>query len=261
MKQTLCTRHVFHLTTILCLVSSLILHLPLRAQSPAKSGAGEARANQANESLAVPDDAEYFENLYRNFQKTYRLGPGDELSVRVAGQPDYSLEKARVSPVGAISHALLGDITVAGLTVEQLTKKLTTEFSEYLINPKVSVSLLEAHSAKVAVIGEVPRPGILVLDGPMTVFDAISASGGFLDTSKKSNVSLIRQTRSGRVQTLTVNLDRILKGKADVEENLPLQPGDTVIVHGNSRKALAAISTVAGFSSFLAFLGVFRGGK
>lgn len=261
MKQTLCTRRLFHLTVIFCLVSHLILPLPLHAQTPPKPGTGETKTNQTHESPGLSDDAEYFENLYRNFQKTYRLGPGDELSVRVAGQPDYSIEKARVSPVGAISHSLLGDITVAGLTVEQLTKKLTTELSEYLINPKVSVSLLEAHSAKVAIIGEVPRPGILVLDGPMTVFDAIAASGGFLDTSKKSNVSLIRQTRTGKMQTLTVNIDRILKGKADVEENLPLQPGDTVIVHGNSRKALAAISTVAGFSSFLAFLGVFRGGK
>jgi polysaccharide export outer membrane protein len=222
------------------------------APGPAKARA-EAAASPAQGAPAPVDD-QYFEAVYRNFYKTYRLGPDDEIAIRVMGQPDYSIEKGRISPLGRIYHPLVGDLDVAGLTIDQLTQKLTTDFSEYLINPKVSVSLLEAKSAKVAVLGEVVNPGIVVMTEPMTVLDAISASGGFADTGSRSNVTLLRQTGHGRWRSLRVNVKHILEGKADAEENLALQAGDTVIVHGNAKKKLATITSVAGFASFLSFL-------
>src|SRR5437016_1382418 len=113
--------------------------------------------------LTVDEPSKYFEEIYRDFYDNYRMGPGDEIAVRVVGQPDYSLERVKISPVGQIYHPLVGDIDVSGLTRDQLSRKLTSGFNEYLISPKVSVALLTAQSAKIGVLGEVVRPGIVVM--------------------------------------------------------------------------------------------------
>src|SRR5207249_3364284 len=106
--------------------------------------------------------------------------------------------------------------------------------SEYIINPRVSVELLETKSAKIGVLGEVLRPGIVVMSGPMTVLDAIKSAGGVADTGRKSNISLLRQTGHGW-QQMTIDVGRILKGKAGAEDDLQLRPGDTLVVHGNAK--------------------------
>ncbi len=216
------------------------------------------RAGPATQDIPDNDDSKAYELLYENFHRTYRLGPGDELAVRVRLQPDYSIEKTKVSPDGRLFHPLTGDLAVGGLTVDQLTKRLAQDLAEYIRDPEVSVHLLEAKSAKIGVLGEVARPGVLVMGEPMTVLDAITQSGGFARTGKSSKVTLVRQARTGRLQHLTVNIKRILAGQADVEENLPLQPGDTVIVHGNFLKKIEYITATMGFTQFLTFLTLAR---
>jgi polysaccharide biosynthesis/export protein len=215
--------------------------------------------NPTNQDATIgTEESKAYEMLYESFHRTYRLGPGDELAVRVRLQPDYSIEKTKVSPDGRLFHPLTGDLAVGGLTVDQLTKRLTQDLAKYIRNPEVSVHLLEAKSAKVGVLGEVGRPGILIMSEPMTVLDAITQSGGFARTGKSNKVTLVRQARTGRMQLLSVNIKRILAGQADVEENLPLQPGDTVIVHGNFLKKLEYVTASLGFTQFLAFLTLAR---
>jgi polysaccharide export outer membrane protein len=200
------------------------------------------------------DHDQFFNGIYREFYDTYRLGPADEIAIRVTGQPDYTLERVKVSPTGSVYHPLLGDVEVAGMTVPRLTELLTRDLSEYLINPKVSVALIEANSAKIGVLGDVVHPGILIMNKPMNVLEAISASGGVADTGDKSGVVVLRQLRDGRGQTFKVNVKRILEGKAGPEENVPLQAGDTVIVNGNTKKKVSYILSLAGFGSFLSFI-------
>jgi polysaccharide export outer membrane protein len=200
------------------------------------------------------NDDEFFRDIYREFYDTYRLGPADEIAIRVTGQPDYTLERVKVSPTGSAYHPLLGDLEVAGMTIPQLINRLTKDLSEYLINPKVSVALLEANSAKIGMLGDIARPGILVMNRPMNLLEAIVASGGITDTGSKSNVTVLRQTPDGRAKTLKVNVKRILEGKARPEENIALQAGDTVLVHGNAKKKLNSVMSLAGFGSFLSFI-------
>jgi polysaccharide export outer membrane protein len=228
-------------------------------QSPARfsNQPGDVRTGQAApapQAAAVDSDDPFFRRVYKDFYNTYKLGPDDEVAIRVLSQPDYSLEKVKVSPVGRIYHPLLGDVEVAGLTVDKLTEKLTLDLSQYIINPKISVSLLEAHSAKIGVLGDVGRPGVVIMTSPMTVLDAITASGGFTDFGSKSNVTILRQTGYDRPRTMKVDVKRILEAKADPEQNIRLQAGDTVIVHGNARKKFAQVTSLLGFGHFLAFI-------
>ena len=218
--------------------------------------AAQQTAVSPSKSTSVESESvdPFFRKVYRDFYDTYRLGPDDQLSVRVFGQPDYSLDKVKISPVGRIYHPLLGDVEVAGLTVDRLTEKLTVDLSQFILNPKVSISLIEANSAKIGVLGDVLHPGIVVMTRPMTVLDALSASGGVSDFGSKTNVTILRQAGYERSQMLKVNVKKILEGKADAEENLRLQAGDTVIVHGNLKKKLSTITSLLGFGHFVAFV-------
>ena len=233
----------FGLTVALIVSPCAIQRQQVFAQTPAPA------AGQTSE------DDQFFKGIYREFYDTYRLGPAYEIAIRVAGQPDYTIERAKVSPTGSVYHPLLGDMEVAGITIPRLTKRLTADMSEFLINPKVSVALLEANSAKIGVLGDVMHPGILIMNKPMNVLEALTASGGVADTGDKSGVVVLRQTRDGRAQTFKVNVKRILQGKAGPEENLGLQAGDTVIVNGNIKKKMANILSLAGFGSFISFIG------
>jgi len=218
----------------------------LHSGDPAKSA--PARSSPA----AVIDGSDpYFREIYKQFYATYRLGPEDEIAIRVVGQPDYTLEKAAVSPFGLVYHPLIGDLDVAGLTIDQVRDLLTTRFSDYIIRPAVSVSLLTANSAKIGVLGDVNKPGIVIMSRPMTVLDALSAVGGVTDYGSKSNVTVLRQAGEGRMRTVTVNMKRVMQAKAGPEENIPLQAGDTVIVHGNFKKTLSTITQLAGFGYFV----------
>ena len=198
-------------------------------------------------------------SVYQSFFNSYRLGAGDVVAIYVDKHPEDSLLKAVVSPVGQIYYPLMGNVAVAGKTLSQLQDYFTTSISEFIKDPRVTISLLEANSAKIGVLGDVHTPGVLVMARPMRVLDAISAAGGILDTGSASKVSLLRQYEDGRVQMLTVNVKKILQGKANPEENVYLRSGDTVIVHGNLFKKLTRISSLVGVTTFITFLT--RGGR
>jgi polysaccharide export outer membrane protein len=117
-----------------------------------------AQSPQAETSSAADP---YFKDIYRQFYTTYKLGPADEVAIRVVGQPDYTVEKAQVSPMGRLYHPLIGDLDVAGLTIGQATERLTIEFSQYIREPRVSLSLIAANSSMIGVLGDVAHPGIL----------------------------------------------------------------------------------------------------
>ncbi len=193
------------------------------AAPQAPSPSADLSRSKQPQPLTQAEPSEYFEEIYRDFYNNYRLGPADEIAVRVVGQPDYSLDRMKISPLGRVYHPLVGDIEVAGLTVEQLTRRLAADFREYLLNPRVSVELVAAQSAKIGVLGEVVHPGIVVMTEPMTVLGAVTASGGVADSGNKTEVTLLRQTNDGRLRTVTINLKRILAGKADPDENLTLR--------------------------------------
>lgn len=216
------------------------------AQTPA--------AERARLDAPASGDEAYFSSIYRNFYLTYRLGADDELAVRVVNQPDYSVERVKVSALGRIYLPLVGDVAVAGMTLAELDEKLRVEFGEYVKSPTLSVDLVTANSSKVGVLGEVVQPGIVVMNRPMTILDAISASGGFTNFGKKSDVTLLRQTGGGQYTTMDVNVKRLLEGKGKPEENVSLQAGDTIVVHGNIKKGLAFISSLAGFGTFTNFV-------
>jgi polysaccharide export outer membrane protein len=223
--------------------------------------ANDTRAVNPTEPASPSEEAAIqaqINSVYQNFYSGYRLGPGDIVGIYIDKHPEDSVEKVAVSPVGRIYFPLLGSLVVVGKTVPQLQEYLTNAVAEFIREPRLTLVLLEAQSAKIGVLGDVKNPGLMVMTRPLRVLDAVTMAGGILDTGNQK-VSVLRQYEDGRVQVLAADVKKILQGKANPEENLYLRAGDTVIVHGNLFKTLGKISSVVGVTSLVTFLS--RGGR
>ena len=221
----------------------------------------DTRPLNAAEPVGASDEAAIqaqINSVYQNFYSSYRLGPGDIIGIYIDKHPEDSVERVTVSPVGRIYFPLLGNVTVVGKTLPQIQEYFSTAVAEFIKEPRVTLSLLEAQSAKIGVLGDVKSPGLMIMTRPLRVLDVITQAGGILETGSQ-NVSILRQYDDGRVQMLSVDVKKILKGKASPEENAYLRSGDTVIVHGNLFKKIGKVTAMMGITGLVTFM--MRGGR
>ncbi len=168
---------------------------------------------------------------YSNYLKEYRLGPSDTISVEVFGQcPDYCKTGITVPPNARISYPLiLEGILVAGKTVEQVAAEITKKLDEYIIDPKVSVTLDRAMATRYAVMGNVATPGVRVMDRKVSVYEAILESGGVTKNGDRNKVYVVSYGKDQRLTRKVVSLSQMESGKAEM---VYLSPGDQVFVAG-----------------------------
>ena len=211
---------------------------------------------QATRMDQASDEAAIVQN-YNNFFTSYQLGPEDVISVTVFGQDRYSKGGIKIPPSGRVSLALIPDgIFVSGKTVDQVAELIKKRYDEYIKEPQVSVSLDQAGSYRYSVIGDVTQPGIRLMTRRLSVSEAIAEAGGILQTGDKKKVFVLRKQKTGNLAPIPVNIAAIYKGQAP--DSVYLQPGDQVVVPGNSfKKWQTALST---FLPVLSFARMFTGG-
>ncbi len=157
----------------------------------------------------------------------YVLGPDDELLVTVYGVQEYTGELL-VSDEGNINVPNVGQIRVAGLTIEAATQKLKTVMGNsvypYLKNggSKLSVTLNKIRSIKVTVIGA-NRPGNYTLSSLSTVFNALYLAGGPTEFGSFREIELVRNNKVER----KIDLYRMLL-KGDQSDNIGLKDNDVI---------------------------------
>lgn len=130
----------------------------------------------------------------------YRIAPFDVLIISVYGQEDLKSEQ-RVTDKGSVSMALLGEITIGGMTVSEAQKFIENEFirQKYLVKPIVTISI-EAFSPKVVtILGEVKNPGSINIPSGrngLPIQIAIAQAGGFTGAAAKGDVKVTRGASS-----------------------------------------------------------------
>jgi polysaccharide export outer membrane protein len=157
----------------------------------------------------------------------YMIGPEDVLYIHVWREEALT----RTVPVrmdGKISLPLIDEISAAGLTPLQLKEVLTRRLREFIENPIVSVTVVEANSYKVYVSGQVRNPGVYRLRSETSVVQIIPMAGGFTEWANERKILIIRR-ENGREKRITVNYKKIMRG-GDPGSNIILKPGDTIIV-------------------------------
>lgn len=154
------------------------------------------------------------------------LGTSDVIRVNVWKNLELS-QTVTVGPDGFVSLPLLGDVQVLGLTSEQLAKILASRLTTYIVNPQVTVSIVDIRSRQVYILGQVGKPGGFPLITPIHVLQLIAEAGGLTNFANRKAIVILRPEDAG-VKRIPFNFDKVVHG--DGRQNIELQPGDTVVV-------------------------------
>ena len=159
----------------------------------------------------------------------YVLGPGDELIIDIYGRNEVTLRRT-ISPEGTITVTQVGPVALSGLTVQEAKGKLKTTLAKTYSSlrsgeSQLVVSLGNARTIMVTVLGEVSAPGTYRLSSFATVFNALYQAGGITDIGSLRHVSV---RRAGKTVADVDIYQYIFSGSLD--NNLSLREGDVVYV-------------------------------
>jgi polysaccharide export outer membrane protein len=173
--------------------------------------------------------APYNPDTSRQFNR-YRLDIGDAVSVSVEDYPEFSFSSA-LDPDGKVRVPLLGQISLVGLTLEEVEAKISYELGRRYLkeDPKVIASLAGFRPAQITVFGEVLRPGFYTVGAGTPLTAILQQVGGSTPRADLRQIVVRRQLVDGTVLEEKVDLyTPLIQGK-----KLPdfrLQGGDAVIV-------------------------------
>lgn len=175
--------------------------------------------------------------------RDYQIGPEDLLEINIYGQDDME-RVVRVNGDGEVSLPLVGSLKVAGLTPQQMEKRLHELYgSKYIQNPQVSVFVKEYRHQRVALTGALKTPGFYEMIGSRSLLEMLAISGG-LDEKAGDYVHIIRlkgakqdakevkledapQSFAPNSETIVIDLRRLAK---DGRLNIPIRAGDVINV-------------------------------
>ena len=218
---------------------------------------------QSNYVIALsnnPQKKEEKSNLIN--EDYYILGHGDVLRLNIFGAPELSGE-IKIINDGTVSIPIAGNIKISGLTLDQATLKIKKLLSKELLQSDLQILLLKTRPVKVAIIGEVARPGIYSLtdkevsqienaskvsiSGLPTVVDAIQKAGGLSKKADLTNIELYRKLsgENGKYKKANLNFLQLIKS-GDFNQNPFLFDSDVIkiksISSGNTSKNGITIS-------------------
>jgi polysaccharide biosynthesis/export protein len=156
---------------------------------------------------------------------SYIIGPEDVINVYVWREESLT-KTVPVRMDGKISLPLVDDVVASGLTPLKLKEILVGKLKDFIDNPNVSVTVIEANSFKVYVSGQVRNPGVFKLRSDTSFLQLMTMTGGFTDWADQKNILVLRKEKGEDVR-ITVNYKKIIDGKAS---DFAIKRGDTVII-------------------------------
>ncbi len=178
---------------------------------------------------------------------SYLIGREDVLEITVWQSPDLT-KSLTVQSDETIDYPILGSLSVSGMSTDDLEKTIREKLSQgYVKNPQVSVSVKEYNSKRILVFGEVSKPGLYKLKGPIPVLELLFMVGGASPDAKR--MTIIRPSKDSAeksaalrfppsedmkqkpvdpsAQTITVDLISLLS-RGDLSQNQIVMAGDTI---------------------------------
>tara|TARA_B100001769_G_scaffold264997_1_gene249800 strand:- start:1528 stop:3354 length:1827 start_codon:yes stop_codon:yes gene_type:complete len=205
----------------------------------------ERRLN-SGEDLRIDDDLElYGSNFFNTFQTSfmpinepnpdsgYMLDKGDVLQIQLVGQNDFN-EELLINSDGSISFPDIGQIIVAGLSLDEASRLIQSKVSSAFIGTEAFINLAGIRDVNILVTGNAQNPGIYTLTGNSNILHAISASGGISEYGSLREINLLRNNTI--IESLDV-YDLLIDGQYNLKKRL--RSGDVIFVE--ARKNIVTI--------------------
>lgn len=157
----------------------------------------------------------------------YRVQPGDVLTISVWKEKDLQGE-ILVRPDGGLSFPLAGDVSADGKTTQEITDALAAKLKRFIPEPVVTVAVKQIGGNRVYVLGKVNRPGEFMFSKPVDVMQALALAGGATPFAQVNDIRILRR-EAGVLRSVAFRYAEVERGK-DLEQNVLLQSGDTVVV-------------------------------
>ena len=154
------------------------------------------------------------------------LRPGDQVKVQVFGHEELSGEFPIDENLN-VTLPVVGEFSVRGMAIADLRARIRREMGQLYTQSLVTVTPL----FRVAVLGEIVKPGLYSVDPTMNVYDVLALAGGPTRDARENRIHLLRGG-----QEFLVTLATQAVARATLRE-LGVRSGDQIIV---PRKAFTA---------------------
>lgn len=159
----------------------------------------------------------------------YPLHPGDKLIVGVYDDPKLLPQEITITPDGSITYPMVGELTVGGKTTAQVRIELEAKLKKFISEPIAIVLVTDVKGNVAYVVGQVNKPGQLVMNPSINVLQALSMAGGGNPYAKLDSIIVIRTGAGGVQRVLPFKYGQVTAGK-DLQQNVVLESGDVVVV-------------------------------
>lgn len=156
----------------------------------------------------------------------YVIGVGDSISIRVYEQEGLSTD-AKIRRDGKVALPLIGEVVVAGKRPLELSSELEVRFKQFVVSPRVTVNVNGSQPVSVTVLGEAGHIGVLTLEPPARLVEAMALAGGVGEFGDKSKIFVLRQFPT--YKRIRFTYDSILRNE-DNAAQFPLRTGDVIVV-------------------------------
>lgn len=199
----------------------------------------EALAIRTEESVTVsePSEAQRRRVEAARIRERLKAGdflPGDRIVLTVEGDTALT-DTFTVRAGGLLSLPNLPDASLSGILRSELQAHVTTHIARYLRNPSVTASSL----IRLAVSGEVQRPGFYPVPADVPLSDIVMAAGGPTQTADLGRMKI----RRGTVELLSPTDLRIAVVNGLTVDQLNLLSGDEISVGARPRTNWALVLT------------------
>lgn len=186
--------------------------------------------------------------------KAYLIGAGDVLNISVWGQSDLD-KKVTVFDDGTILFPLINRVPAKGLSVMELTKNITALLEkDFLVDPQVSIDIIEYNSQKIYILGSVFKPGLYPLKKETTLLEALTMAGGINPHAGKKlillklSVSDIRQGKKvehllEKRKSKDVDIHALLN-EGDLSQNVPVHADDVIFIPPAKEEADSSVYVI-----------------
>lgn len=204
---------------------------PVTAPAPRLSSKALGGTVSTNTSLSATTQGRTALNLAETYTDLYTLGPGDGLNL-VFLDPELKDMGGDFSILmdGTAILPFIGSVQLAGLTIGQASRWLTSLYEKQIVRPQLLLQLKSPRPTKVTVIGEVTKPGFFELSGMPRIINAVQTAGGITANADIRRVMLRRVVGQDGAQKQTfLDLSQVFF-MGNQFQNPILFDGDTIIV-------------------------------